>query len=174
MTAGPTDFNLHHFCIGTKSEVEPFAGLREECVAGSYGLNQNGVWLSAVGCRSSALDHNAGADGVAVRLGALQSKGHVCVVCAVRAGGDRGVAHQSQSRTGAISEPYVQVAVLIPIGNAQRPAVISEVQTGDRRYVRKLLAAAIQVHAVGFVTAERVALPEQAVGGLPRIAVGQE
>ena len=139
------------------------------------------VWIktggSGVGddpARWASVHRNTGANRIAIALGALQSKGNVSVFGVIRCSVDRGVSHQTKSRPGAIAQPHVQVAVLIPIGYSQRAAVIDKIQSRDRRRVGEPRPAAIQVDAVGLETAERVALSQHAIGGLQGISIRKQ
>jgi hypothetical protein len=101
--------------------MHPFTGLRQVRIAGAQRLNQR--WLVFI-CYAH---RNARANRIAIAFGTLQSKGNVSMIDVTFGAVDRRVPHQAQPRPGAVPQPYIEVAVLVPIGDSERAAIIGKI-----------------------------------------------
>ena len=65
------------------------------------------------------------------------------------------VSQKADARGGTVSDPYVQVAIMVPVDPCQCAAIVQKVESGYRRDIGEAWPTRIQKGAVPFMSAPR-------------------
>ena len=118
----PADDHILDFPGVSESEVEPFGRLADESLSSPEGLNKRFL----VG--AFEVDFHPGTDGVmsGVCSVSLEMEGNEMIRMRLV------ISEEAEPGGVAVGDPEVEVAVLIPVDRGDSPAIVGEIETGDR------------------------------------------
>ena len=64
------------------------------------------------------------------------------------------VTHEADRRAGAVGDPEIQIAVMVPVHRRHGASVIDQIQSGDRRDVGESCTPRVQKAAIPLVAAQ--------------------
>ena len=113
----------------------------------------------------AAFNGHGGSDGVAIALGAAQSK------CNRRWQIARGVLQQPELRSIAILQDYFEAAIMIEIGEREGAAILDEIKPHHGGGVRKRSIAIVHIKDIALVTAPGAVGADKFVNRVPSLLV---